>query len=81
MKPPPTNRKRSVAEATCVMDEYTDCPECGKPTPLENLNCIYCACVLPEPVGPLSGLRYSFRGWLAAIIALAVIIGFLALIL
>jgi hypothetical protein len=63
------------------MDEYTECPACKTPTPSENLNCIYCGYPLPQPVGPLSGLRYSFKGWLAAFIALAVLIGFLALIL
>ena len=63
------------------MNEYTECPACHGQTPPENLNCIYCGEVLPKPVGVLSGLRYSFGGWLAAIIALAVLIGFLVLIL
>ena len=63
------------------MEEYIECPACRKQTPSENLNCIYCGEVLPEPVGLLSGLRYSFSGWLAALIALAVLVGFLALIL
>lgn len=63
------------------MEEYTECPACHKPTPPENLNCIYCGEVLPRPVGVLSGLRYSFKGWLAALVALAVLIGFLALVL
>jgi hypothetical protein len=63
------------------MEEYIECPACHSQTPAENLNCIYCGEVLPEPVGVLSGLRYSFRGWLAALIALAVLIGFLVLIL
>jgi hypothetical protein len=63
------------------MEEYTDCPACHKQTPKENLNCIHCGEALPSPVGVLSGLRYSFKGWLAALIALAVLIGFLALIL
>jgi hypothetical protein len=59
----------------------------GKPelyilrTPAENLNCIYCGEVLPRPVGMMSGLRYSLRGWLAALIAMAVLISFLVLIL
>ena len=64
-----------------TMEEFTECPACHASTPSENLNCIYCGDALPRPVGVLSGLRYSFGGWLAAIIALAVIIGFLALIL
>jgi len=63
------------------MEEHSDCPNCHKSTPSENLNCIYCGEVLKKPVGILSGLRYSFKGWLAALIALAVIIGFLVLIL
>ena len=63
------------------MEEFTECPACKEPTPSENLNCIYCGDALPRPVGFISGLRYSFGGWLAAIIALAVLIGFLALIL
>ncbi len=63
------------------MDEYAECAACGKPTPSENLNCIYCGEVLPRPVGVISGLRYSFKGRLAALIALAVLIGFLALVL
>lgn len=62
-------------------EEFTDCPSCHTSTPSENLNCIYCGAVLPRPVGPISGLRYSFKGWLVAFIALAVIIAFLALIL
>jgi hypothetical protein len=63
------------------MEEYTECPECRRPTPSENLNCIYCGEVLPKPVGALSGLRYSFKGWLAAVIALAVLIAFLFMVL
>lgn len=63
------------------MDEHITCPNCHQPTPSENLNCIYCGEVLTKPVGALSGLRYSFKGWLAALIALAVLVGFLALIL
>lgn len=63
------------------MREYVECPACHKQAPSENLNCIYCGAVLPEPVGALSGLRYSCGGWLAALVALAVLIGFLALIL
>jgi hypothetical protein len=63
------------------MEEFVDCSACNKPTPAENLNCIYCGEVLPRPVGVISGLRYSFKGWLAALIALAVLVGFLALIL
>ncbi len=62
-------------------EEYTECPSCHSMTPPENLNCIYCGDVLPRPVGVLSGLRYAFGGWLVAIIALAVVIGFLALVL
>ncbi|UCD57381.1 MAG: hypothetical protein JSV16_16510 [Candidatus Hydrogenedentota bacterium] len=63
------------------MEEYTECPDCRKLTPRENLNCIYCGQALPEPVGILSGLRYGLKGWIAILIALAVLIGFLALIL
>jgi hypothetical protein len=63
------------------MEEYTECPECRKPTPSENLNCIYCGEVLPQPVGVLSGLRYSFKGWFALLVALLVLIAFLLLIL
>jgi hypothetical protein len=63
------------------MDEYTECPECGKPTPSENLNCIYCGEALPQPVGALSSLRYSFKGWFALIVALVALIAFLLLIL
>lgn len=63
------------------MEEFTKCPNCHKPTPSENLNCIYCGEVLNRPVGILSGLRYSWHGWIAALIALAVIVGFLLLIL
>ena len=63
------------------MDEYIECPECGKPTPPENLNCIYCGEVLPQPVGALSGLKYWLKGWFALIIALVVLIAFLLLIL
>ena len=58
-----------------------NCPACGAPTPKENLNCIYCGEILPLPVGVLSGLKYSFKGWLAAVIALVTIIAFLLLIL
>ncbi len=50
-------------------------------TPSENLNCIYCGEILPLPVGVLSGLKYSFKGWLAALIALVTIIAFLLLVL
>ena len=63
------------------MDEHMNCPACGTPTPRENLNCIYCGEILPQPVGVLSGLKYSFKGWLAALIALVTIIAFLLLIL
>ena len=63
------------------MEGFVDCSACRKPTPAENLNCIYCGEVLSRPVGVISGLRYSFKGWLAALIALAVLVGFLALIL
>ena len=63
------------------MEEYTECQSCHRRTPSENLNCIYCGEVLPRPVGLISGLRYSFKGWLAALIAMAVLIGFLMLIL
>lgn len=63
------------------MEEHSDCPNCHRLTPSENLNCIYCGEVLKKPVGILSGFRYLFKGWLAALIALAVIIGFLMLIL
>lgn len=63
------------------MEEYTDCPNCHTPTPSENLNCIYCGEVLPKPVGALSGLRYGMKGWIAAVIAMAVLIAFLMLIL
>jgi hypothetical protein len=64
-----------------MTEELMDCPNCGRSTPSENLNCIYCGEVLPVPLGTLSSLRYSFKGWLAALIALAVLVGFLALIL
>ena len=63
------------------MEELSKCPACGTETPAENLNCIYCGEVLPRPVGIMSGFRYSLKGWLAALIALAVLISFLALIL
>jgi len=63
------------------MEDFTECPACNKPTPSENLNCIYCGEVLPQPVGVLSGLKYSFKGWLAAVVALVVLIAFLLLIL
>jgi hypothetical protein len=63
------------------MEECTECPSCHKETPTENLNCIYCGEVLRQSVGVLSGLRYSFKGRLAMLIALAALIGFLALIL
>ena len=63
------------------MEEYTECPACHTATPSENLNCIYCGEVLPRPVGVISSLRYSFGGWLAALIALAVLVCFLALVL
>ena len=63
------------------MQEFSRCPACGTETPAENLNCIYCGEVLPRPVGMMSGLKYSLRGWLAALIAIAVLISFLVLIL
>lgn len=63
------------------MEEYTKCRACGETTPSENLNCIYCGEILPQPVGVLSGLKYSFRGWLAAVIALVTLIAFLLLVL
>ncbi|GAB4336223.1 MAG: hypothetical protein Kow0099_09110 [Candidatus Abyssubacteria bacterium] len=64
------------------MHEYVECPNCHKECPAENLNCIYCGETLPAPgIGLLSSLRYSFKGWLAALIALAVIIAFLLLLL
>ena len=50
-------------------------------TPSENLSCIYCGEILPQPVGVLSGLKYSFKGWLAALIAIVTIIAFLLLVL
>ncbi len=63
------------------MDGHTNCQACGASTPKENLNCIYCGEILPLPVGVLSGLKYSYKGWLAAVIALVTIIAFLLLIL
>ena len=63
------------------MDDFSTCPACGTETPAENLNCIYCGEVLPRPVGMMSGLRYSLRGWFVALIAIAVLISFLVLIL
>ena len=63
------------------MDENIKCSACGEPTPSENLNCIYCGEILPQPVGVLSGLKYSVKGWLAALIAIVTIIAFLLLIL
>ena len=63
------------------MEEYTECGACGKTTPSENLNCIYCGEILPQPVGVLSGLKYSFKGWLSLLIALVTLIAFLLLVL
>ena len=63
------------------MKEYAECPACRKQTPIDNLNCIFCGEPLSRPVGILSGLRYGLKGWLAALIALAALIGFLTLIL
>jgi hypothetical protein len=62
-------------------NDYMDCPYCHQRTPRENLNCIHCGEALPAPVGPLTGLRYSFKGCFAIAVALIALLAFLALIL
>ena len=56
------------------MDELQTCPHCGKPTPEENLRCIYCGERLPVRRGALGSLR--FGGGRGAFLVLAL---FLAL--
>jgi hypothetical protein len=41
------------------MDELRDCPHCGKPTPEENLRCIYCGEMLPSKSGLIGSLRFG----------------------
>jgi hypothetical protein len=50
-------------------------------TPHDGFNCIYCGEPMPTRVGILSGMRYSFKGCLAALITLIAVLAFLAAIL
>ncbi len=59
------------------MDTYRECPHCHKMTPSEELNCIHCGEVLPEPAGLISSIIYRFK-WIALIIAAVLILAFIA---
>jgi hypothetical protein len=61
-----------------VETESVTCPACGKPTPDENLRCIFCGELLPSRGGALGGLRYGgFRRWVFIGVVVLVIAYFL----
>lgn len=59
------------------MDEFQDCPRCGKRTPEENLRCIYCGEKLPVRRGAIGSFR--FGGGRSAFLFLALILALLIL--
>ncbi|MEA1928347.1 MAG: hypothetical protein U9N73_09065 [Candidatus Auribacterota bacterium] len=50
------------------MSDQEICSHCGQPTPVENLNCIYCGERLGRPVGFLSSLASGRTGWAGLIL-------------
>ncbi|MFH1277237.1 MAG: hypothetical protein ABIK65_02520 [Candidatus Eisenbacteria bacterium] len=41
------------------MEEFQECPHCGRRTPEENLRCIYCGELLPVRRGAIGSLRFG----------------------
>jgi hypothetical protein len=50
------------------------CPACGKPTPDENLRCIFCGELLPASGGVLGRIRYGrWLRWAFVAVAIALL--------
>ena len=58
------------------MNELQECPHCGKPTPEENLRCIYCGERLPVRSGVIGGLRFGRGRALTLVLALFLVLFF-----